>query len=74
MKVELRYMVVPEELRDNAFVPDAVKVRILESGTLADMGILGQSGKRLADAGLSFYFESTEAKRLINEGLVEEIK
>ena len=74
MKVELRYMVVPEELRKNAYVVDAVKVRILATGTLVDMGFLGESGKKLADAGLSFYFNGKDAQELIEMGLVERIE
>ena len=73
MKVELRYMVVPEELRDKAFVPDAVKVKILESGTLADMGILGETGKKLADAGLPFYFTEKDTQELVEMKLMERI-
>ena len=71
-KVKLRYMVVPEELRDNAYVPDRVKVRILNGEMLVSMGFLGESGKKLVDDGLPFYFEGSDAQKLIKLGLAEE--
>jgi len=74
MKVELRYMVVPEELKENAYVEDAVKVRISSVGTLVDMGYLGESGRKLAEAGLPFYFNGKDAEELIEMGLVERIE
>ena len=73
MKVELRYMVVPEELKKNAYVKDAVKVRISSIGSLVEMGYLGESGRKLAEAGLSFYFNGKDAEELIEMGLVERI-
>ena len=73
MKVELRYMVVPEELRDNAYVPNAVKVNILEAGTLAEMGYLGESGRKLAEGGLPFYFNGKDVEALVEMNLVERI-
>jgi len=73
-KVKLRYMVVPEELRDNAYVADAVKVRITNVEALVCMGFLGESGAKLADAKIPFYFEESDARELIDEGLAEELE
>ena len=70
-RVKLRYRVVPEELRDKTYVSNPVKVRILNSDMLVSMGFLGESGKKMADAGLMFYFEKEDAKKLIRLGLAK---
>ena len=72
-KVKLRYMVVPEELKNKAYVKDAVKVRIINVEALVCMGYLGESGKKLADAEIPFYFEELDARKLIDLGLAEEL-
>jgi len=72
-KLKLRYMVVPQELRDNAYVEDPVKIKILNSDELVEMGVLGESGKKLVDAGIPFYFERTDAVELIEKGLAKKV-
>ena len=72
-KLKLRYMVVPEELRENAYVSDPIKIKILNSSVLISMGFLGESGKKLVDAGIPFYFEGKDAKELIRLGIAKEV-
>jgi len=69
--IQLKYMVVPEELSEKAFVKDAVKIRITDSDSEYLSKILGESGKKLARSGVTFYFEELMAFSLINNGIAE---
>jgi len=73
-RVKLKFMVVPDELKKLAYVDNAIKVRIVDCEAIFLTGILGDSGRKLVKAGLSFYFESKLAMKLISKGIAEEIK
>lgn len=65
MKVNLNFMVVPEDLKTMARVKDKVAIRILNSDSIHLKGFLGESGKALAKAGARFYFTKDIALFLI---------
>ncbi len=60
-------MVVPEDLKKHAYVPDPVKVKIIAPEEIFLLGILGESGRKLVDAGISFYFTRPLAEKLISK-------
>jgi hypothetical protein len=70
-KVELRFMVVPDELQKLAYVPNAIRLRIVDPDGMFAMGLLGDSGRRLAQAGAMWYFEEDLASELIENGIAE---
>jgi len=72
-RVELKFMVVPEQLRDMAYVPHAVKVKIIDPEAIFLLGILGESGRKLVEAGIEFYFAGDLAKKLIEKKIAIEV-
>jgi hypothetical protein len=56
-----------------AYVPNAVKVKIVDAEAIFLLGILGESGRKLVKAGICFYFEGKLARKLIAKGIAEEI-
>ncbi len=67
-------MVVPEQLQSLAYVPNAVKIKIIDPEAIFLMGILGESGRKLVEAGIEFYFEGSLAKKLIEKQIAIEVK
>jgi hypothetical protein len=55
-KIELKFMVVP----------DAVRVKVVDPEAIFLLGILGESGRKLVEAGVEFYFEGQLAEKLIS--------
>lgn len=70
-KVKLQFMVVPEELQKRAYVLDPIKVKIVDPEGIFLLGILGESGRKLAKAGVLFWFEGKLARKLIDRGIAE---
>ena len=70
--VELQFMVVPELLATLAYVPDPVRCRITDPEAIFLTGILGESGRKLVQAGIEFYFTRTLAEKLISKGIAVE--
>ena len=66
-KIKLDFMVDPDFLKVKAYVPDAVKVKIIDPEAIFLTGILGESGRRLVKAGAPFYFTRRLALKLINK-------
>lgn len=73
-KVKLKFMVVPEQLIEAAYVPNKVRVKIIDPEAIFLMGILGDSGRKLVENGIEFYFEDTLAEKLISKGIAVKIK
>ena len=73
-RIKLKFMVVPEELQRFGCVPNAVKVKIIDSDAIFLTGILGESGRKLVKAGVCFYFTRKLAEKLISKGIAEEVK
>lgn len=67
-------MVVPDQLEKLAYVPDAVKVRIIDAEAIFLLGILGESGRKLVEHGIEFYFEGKLARNLIEKKIAVEVK
>ena len=72
-KVKLDFMVVPELLATLAYVPDAVRCRVIDPEAIFLTGLLGESGKKLVLAGIEFYFTKPLAEKLINKGIAERV-
>ncbi len=72
-KVQLDFMVVPELLASLAYVPDAVRCKIIDTEAIFLTGILGESGRKLVMAGIEFYFTKTLADKLISKGIAIEV-
>jgi len=73
-KIKLKFMVVPGELSKYAFVPRPVRIKIIDPEAIFLLGILGESGRKLVKAGLTFIFEKKLALKLISKGIAEEVK
>ena len=71
--VELQFMVVPEELARLACVPDPVRVRIVDPEAIFVLGLLGESGRKLVEAGIEFYFARPLAEKLICKNIAVEV-
>jgi hypothetical protein len=67
--VELEFMVVPEQLAYWGHVPDAAVIRIVQPDHPWMQAILGASGKKLARAGVEFYFRREKAEELVKAGI-----
>jgi len=66
-------MIVPEELFEKCYVPNAVKVKIIDPDAIFITGILGESGRRMVRAGLLFYFEQHLANKLIKNKVAKRV-
>ena len=66
-KVKLTFMVVPELLGKLAYVPNKIRIKIIDPEAIFLMGILGESGRKLVKAGIEFYFTKSLAEKLINK-------
>ena len=73
-KVKLQFMVVPEELKKRAYVPNPIKIKIVDPEAIFLTGILGESGRKLVKAGVYFFFEKHLAEKLIQKKIAEEVK
>ncbi len=73
-KVKLKFMVVPKFLRTHCYVPDPVKVKIVDPEAIFLTGILGESGRRMVRSGIPFYFTRKLAERLISRGIAKKIR
>jgi hypothetical protein len=67
-------MVVPEQLSKMAYVPNAIRVKIIDPEAIFLTGLLGESGRRLVKAGVEFYFEFRLARKLIEKKIAVEVK
>jgi hypothetical protein len=67
-------MVVPELLATKAYVPAPVRVKIIDPEAIFLTGLLGESGRRLVQAGVEFYFTKKLAKKLIDKNIAVELK
>ena len=72
-KVQLQFMVVPELLATLAEVPNPVRVKIIDPEAIFLTGLLGESGKKLVNAGIEFYFTKTLAEKLIEKGIAVKV-
>ena len=72
-KVKLSFMVYPPFLQNNAYVPNAVLVKVIDPEAIFLTGILGESGRKLIKGGAPFYFTKKLANKLIKKGIAKEI-
>jgi len=73
-KVRLDFMIVPEQLATRAYVPNKVKLKIVDPEAIFLMGLLGESGKRLVAAGIEIYFTKRIAKKLLEKKIAIEVR
>jgi hypothetical protein len=67
-------MVVPELLSKLAYVPNPVRVKIIDPEAIFLTGLLGESGRKLVKAGVEFYFTEPLANKLIEKKIAIEVK
>ena len=67
-------MVVPELLKKLAYVPDPVRIKIIDPEAIFLTGLLGESGRKLVKGGVEFYFTREIAEKLIKNNVAIEIK
>lgn len=72
-KVALEFMVDPLFLMHSAYVPDEVRVVIVDPEAIFLTGILGESGRKLVKAGAPFYFTARLATKLISRGIARKV-
>ena len=72
--IKLKFMVVPEQLQRLAYVPNAVKIKVIDPEAIFLTGLLGESGRKLVKPGVEFYFEKSLAKKLIDKQIAIEVK
>lgn len=72
-KVKLQFMVVPELLATKAYVPNPIRVRIIDPEAIFLTGLLGESGRKLVKAGVEFYFSKPLAMKLIEKKIAIEV-
>ncbi len=75
-KIELEFMVVPELLQklfDTGAIKDPVRCRIIDPDAIFLTGILGESGRRMVEGGIEFYFTRARAENLIAKGIAVEV-
>jgi len=72
-RVQLQFMVVPELLEKMAYVPNPVRIKIIDPEAIFLTGLLGESGRRLVQAGVEFYFEKNLAEKLISKKIARRV-
>jgi len=72
-KVKLQFMVVPEELSKLAYVPNPIRIKVIDPDAIFLTGFLGESGKKLVKAGVEFYFTKELADKLIEKKIAIKI-
>lgn len=72
-KVQLEFMVVPEYLTSHCEIVDPVKIKVVDPDAIFLTGILGESGRKMVQAGIPFLFTRRIAEKLIASGIAEKI-
>jgi len=73
-KVELEFMIVPSVLEEKCYVPNKVRVEIVDPHAIFLTGFLGESGKKMVEAGCQFYFTKELAEKLIDKDIAVRIE
>ena len=71
-KTKLDFMVA--NIYDIAYIPNPVRVKIINPGAIYLTGMLGESGRKLLKAGAYFYFTRKLADEHIKMGIAKEYK
>lgn len=74
VKIKLSFMICPDEMVKHCYVPNAVRVKIIDPEAIFLTGILGESGRKMVKAGLEFYFTRKLAEKLISKKIAKEVK
>lgn len=72
--VQLNFMVVPDELTRWAYVPSAIRCKIIEPDAEFLTKILGESGRKMVKNGLEFYFTRKLADKLIEKKIAVKVE
>lgn len=72
MKIKLKYMVDPDELKKYAKVENSIRIVITKPSSEHLKNFLGESGRTLAKEGISFLFERQIGLMLIELGVARE--
>jgi len=68
-KVKLKFMVDPKWLAEKCEIDNPVRVIVTDPEAIFLTGILGESGRKMVEAGFPFIFEGELAERLISKGI-----
>lgn len=71
IRILLDYMVDPGDLTRRCVVPNPVRIRITDADSPLYAGILGESGRKMAQAGCLFLFNVNKANWLILHNVAE---
>jgi hypothetical protein len=71
--IKLKFKVDSKELEEDTYVDNPVRIKICDPKALLSKGLLGDSGIRMAEAGLTFIFERDLANELITEGIAKRV-
>ena len=70
-KVKLQFCICPSELK-KCYVPDPVRIKITDPGSIFLTGILGESGRKMIQKGCEFFFTKKLAEKLIKMGVAKQ--
>jgi len=71
-KIELTFLTDFIELMDKIRIKDAVRIKIIDPEAIFLTGILGESGRKMVNAGIHFWFTRELADKLIAKGIAIE--
>ncbi len=71
--IELDFMIAPEELASKCRVPDPVRIKVVDPEAIFLTGMLGESGRKMVEAGCVFLFTRRLAEKLIEKKIAEEV-
>lgn len=72
-KLELNFMVEPQELKEKAYVRDGIRVKIVDILGMKEQKLLGESGLRMAERGFTFIFQGDIAQKLLEKGIATKV-
>jgi len=73
MKIKLDFMICPDEMVKKCYVPNPIRIKIVEPKSIFITGILGESGKKMIENGCEFLFTKKLAYRLIKMGVAKKV-
>lgn len=73
-KIKLDFLVDLEEIKEKAEVVDPIKIIFTDPDKIFLTGCFGESGKKMVEAGISFYFTRKLAEKYIEWGIAEKVE
>lgn len=73
-RIKLDFMIAPDQLTSRCEVPEPVRVVIVDPEAIFLTGLLGESGRKMVEAGLEFIFTRRLAEKLISKDIAKECR